>query len=204
MTAPRDRVDSRRAAILDAAGKLFMTRGFANTTTLDIARAAGVSKRDLYASFPTKDAVLGALVSNRIERMAVAVDLGRPQSRDGALATLSAFAGALVRFLFSADALGLYRLAIAGTDRQPEIGQALVDSGIRATTDRVATYLAEAAAAGHLTLATPPEAARAFLAVAIGATQMQRLLDPRLEPASVDIDAQVTLALAVLLGFERR
>jgi len=47
-----------RAAIREAALRLFVTQGYNETTTLEIARAANVSAGTLFNYFPTKDALL--------------------------------------------------------------------------------------------------------------------------------------------------
>jgi AcrR family transcriptional regulator len=48
--------------ILGAAFKAFTEDGYGETSTLEIARRAKVSKRDLYAKFGSKHAVLVACI----------------------------------------------------------------------------------------------------------------------------------------------
>ncbi|MFF8598302.1 TetR/AcrR family transcriptional regulator [Streptomyces sp. NPDC015232] len=48
-----------RARIREAAGRLFVERGYAATRMREIARAAGVGERTLYDAFPTKAALFG-------------------------------------------------------------------------------------------------------------------------------------------------
>ncbi len=55
--------------ILGAAFKAFTEDGYAGTSTLDIATRAKISKRDLYANFGSKHAVLVACIMSRAERM---------------------------------------------------------------------------------------------------------------------------------------
>ena len=55
--------------ILGAAFKAFTEDGYAATSTLDIATRAKVSKRDLYANFGSKQAVLVACIKSRADRM---------------------------------------------------------------------------------------------------------------------------------------
>ncbi|HXP76045.1 MAG TPA: helix-turn-helix domain-containing protein [Stellaceae bacterium] len=61
--APRLRLDSeaRRRRIVDAALPLFARKGFAGTTTKEIAEAAEVSEALLFKHFPTKAALYGAI-----------------------------------------------------------------------------------------------------------------------------------------------
>ena len=60
---PRLRLDSeaRRQRIVDAALPLFARKGFAGTTTKEIAEAAEVSEALLFKHFPTKAALYGAI-----------------------------------------------------------------------------------------------------------------------------------------------
>jgi AcrR family transcriptional regulator len=51
----------RKAAIVRAALPLFAQKGFARTTTRDLAKAAGVSEPLLYRHFPSKDALYLAI-----------------------------------------------------------------------------------------------------------------------------------------------
>ncbi|GAA2788143.1 helix-turn-helix domain-containing protein [Kitasatospora aburaviensis] len=74
-----------RAKLLDAATEVFTTRGIA-TPTEEIARAAGVGVGTLFRHFPTKEALLEAVMVRRLEEIAtttaqLAHDAERP---DGA------------------------------------------------------------------------------------------------------------------------
>src|SRR5690349_7642079 len=57
MNKTRMAATDRRAAIVLAALPLFARKGFAETTTKDLARAAGVSEPLLYKHFPSKEAL---------------------------------------------------------------------------------------------------------------------------------------------------
>ena len=66
-SAVRDEQAARtRARILDAAAELFLERGYARTTTADIARQAGVARDTVHAAFGTKARVLTALIDLRL------------------------------------------------------------------------------------------------------------------------------------------
>ncbi len=62
----RRRAEARPDEVLDAALELFMENGFAATRVEDIARRAGLSKGTVYLYFPSKEAVLEALVRRAI------------------------------------------------------------------------------------------------------------------------------------------
>ena len=55
--APDDPLCDR---VIGAAFGTFMAKGYAGTSMLEIATRAKISKRDLYAAFPSKQAVLRA------------------------------------------------------------------------------------------------------------------------------------------------
>ena len=55
-----------REEILDAAGELFTTHGYASTSTRTIAEAVGVRQASLYHYFKTKDEILSALLHQTV------------------------------------------------------------------------------------------------------------------------------------------
>jgi AcrR family transcriptional regulator len=67
---------SIRERVLKAAFTLFREHGFSSTSMLDIVTRARVSKRDLYALFNNKHAVLAACISERAQQMRRPLDTG--------------------------------------------------------------------------------------------------------------------------------
>src|SRR3981189_3835780 len=91
MMATRSTSDARREAadetparrrILDAAFAAFMEGGFAETSTLEIATRARVSKRELYALVGSKQEMLAACIGERAKRLAMPADLPEPHARE--------------------------------------------------------------------------------------------------------------------------
>lgn len=64
---PRLESSERRTAIIDAALPLFAQKGFAVTTTREIAQAAGVSEALIFKHFPTKAALYEALLNSCLD-----------------------------------------------------------------------------------------------------------------------------------------
>ena len=58
----------KRRAILDAATTSFLSNGYLGTSMDEIARTAGVGPATLYRRFPTKEALLDAVLGDVLER----------------------------------------------------------------------------------------------------------------------------------------
>jgi AcrR family transcriptional regulator len=149
--------------ILGAAFKAFTEDGYAETSTLDIARRAKVSKRDLYANFGSKHAVLVACIKSRADRMRLPPDLPSPRNRQMLASTLAAFATNLVREVSHPSVIATFRLAIAEATRSPEIAQALDVAGRDATRGALAQLLMNAQSTGLIGPAEPAEMAWQYL-----------------------------------------
>ena len=70
--------EQTRTRVLDAAGKIFDELGYDATSLDRIAASAGLTKGAIYSGFGSKEALFGALMSQRIDgRVAHAVELAR-------------------------------------------------------------------------------------------------------------------------------
>lgn len=95
-TQPRQaRAVERRELLLDAAARVFVQRGYANAQMDEIAAAADTSKGGLYFHFPTKEALIAAVIGRAGETLrrrvtqAMSAAGDDPVARaDAALATL--------------------------------------------------------------------------------------------------------------------
>jgi AcrR family transcriptional regulator len=148
--------------ILGAAFEAFTGEGYAGTSTLDIARRAKVSKRDLYANFSSKQAMLVACIKRRAERMQLLPDLPAPRDRQMLAATLTAFATNFVRETSDASVIAVFRLAIAEASRAPEIAQTLDAAGRGGARRALAKLLANAQSSGLLGPGDPTEMAAQY------------------------------------------
>ena len=74
--SPRRRGATAREEILDAASELFTRKGFATTSTHDIADAVGMRQASLYYHFPSKRDIFLTLLMGTIQpALALASDL---------------------------------------------------------------------------------------------------------------------------------
>jgi AcrR family transcriptional regulator len=69
-----------RRRIIEEATTLFATKGFAATTTLDIARKAGVSHGSVFAHFPSRGELVGHVVAEFGQKVS---DLTHERARSG-------------------------------------------------------------------------------------------------------------------------
>lgn len=147
MNPPRGDADARRAAILDAALRVFGQYGYRRTSMDDIAREAGIGKGTVYLSFAGKDEVFQALSQSLSERMLADAETAR--QRPGPTADKLA--------AMSAAWFGTYVETIRHSPHASE----LMDAKHRLSADLVSRaagrykrlvrdVLAEAAAAGEL------------------------------------------------------
>jgi len=79
---------SIRERVLKAAFTLFREHGFSSTSMLDIVTRARVSKRDLYALFNNKHALLAACISERAPEIARTLDSSGHEANQKALTEL--------------------------------------------------------------------------------------------------------------------
>ena len=78
--SPRPRIDraTKRAAVADAAAKVFAERGVSGTAVSDIARAAGIAQGTFYLYFESKDDVLLAVAEQFVASLGTALESSLP------------------------------------------------------------------------------------------------------------------------------
>ena len=113
VAAASDGENPVRARILEAAFSAFMERGFAETSTLEIATRARASKRELYAEFGSKQDMLLACIRQRAERLRLPVDLPEISDRTTLQRALVAFGAQLLREVSDPAVVTVFRLAIS-------------------------------------------------------------------------------------------
>lgn len=121
--------EDARERILTAAWDLFMEHGFAETTTLEIARRAKVSKRELYALVGNKEEMLAASIAARGNRMRLPEGFPAPTSREGLRTALSRFGATMITELTDPDVVATFRLGIGEAKRSPAIAHSIQTRG---------------------------------------------------------------------------
>ena len=151
MSPPRGDAETRRAAILDAALRVFGQYGYRRTTMDDIAREAGIAKGTIYLSFASKEEVFQALSRRLAQRMLAGAETARhrPGTTAGKLTAMhtawfGTYAETIRRSPHAAELL----------DAKHRLSAGLVTDAGRRYQRLVRDVLAEAAATGELDLDT--------------------------------------------------
>jgi AcrR family transcriptional regulator len=186
MPSRREQAEWRREQLLDAALKVFAGKGVAGASVKDLAAAAGVTSGLLYHYFPSKEAVVVALLRERgfLPRLrALLAGAGRRPAAEVLAHLLAEFDRVL------SENAELVTLFFTASPTDPTVGSAL-RSFVAEGQDLIAGYLRDRVEAGELR----PHDARAagaalFAAVAVG----------RRTGAGVDPDELARLVLVGLL-----
>jgi len=153
MAAPACQIRKGRKfdQVLDGARTVFLKDGFEGASVDDIAHAAGVSKATLYSYFPDKRLLFMEVARCECLRQSgnalETIDDSAPLC-----SVLEIAATHLVRFLLSNLGQSIFRLAVAESDRFPELGQIFYASGPKMVHDQLTLYLGRAVQRGELAI----------------------------------------------------
>ena len=180
---------TRETEILTAALGVFLAAGYGASTVDELAAAAQVTKRTLYAYYGDKAGVFAAMVRD----LAAAVSLDAASDRD----TLETLAARIVSRVHSDELVGLHQLVIAESTRFPELALILHSSGDARHIARLAEHIRAERGPASEPLAEP------LFSLLLGERHRRRLLgiDPPPTPAQAAAHADAALAL---LGLGRR
>jgi AcrR family transcriptional regulator len=187
-----------RQRILSAAFAAFMEAGYAQTSTLQIATRAGVSKRELYTLVGSKQEMLVACIRERAQRLRAPADLPEPHDRDTLERVLIASGTQLLRETTNATVIAVFRLAIAEAIRAPEAAHALDTLGRQTGRATLMTIMAQAQAHGLLR-GRPSEMAEHFAGLLWGDLMISLLLRLSDTPSPQEITRRARSAATAFL-----
>jgi AcrR family transcriptional regulator len=150
MSRAQENADSSavRERILTAAFEAFQERGYAATSTLEIATRARVSKRELYALVGNKQQMLIAAIGERARRLRAPADMPRLRDRATLAQVLTAVGTQLVREVSDPTVVAVFRLAIAEAIQAPEVARTLDEIGRETSRAALRNIMSESRAAG--------------------------------------------------------
>ena len=187
-----------RQRILEAAFSAFMERGFAETSTLEIATRAKASKRELYAQFGSKQEILAACIAERAKRLRLPSDLPEPRDRETLAKALIMFGARLLQEISDPTVIAVFRLAIAEAVRAPDVAKALNDVGISASRAALRDLIGRAGAA-ELLGGEPAQMAEHFAGLLWGSQMTGLLLGVADRPSQRETARRAEAATAAFL-----
>lgn len=169
----REVAATNRAAILDAAVRLFLESGYDRTSLARVAQSAGVSKATLFKQFPTKAELFEATVLTAGGSPdAEVVDPRTGDFHAGLVALGRAYAELLTR----PRMIALMRVVIAESPRFPELQERTFDFGTLPVLATLGRYLRAEHAAGTADIEDPETASAQFLGMIASAIFWPRLV----------------------------
>lgn len=199
-----EREDELRRRIRRAAFELLTKRGYAGTSTLEIATRAKVSKRELYALFRDKHAIVASCIAERVKAMQAPSELPAVGDPAGLKKVLASFGATALRTLSHPAVSAMFRLAIAESERSPEVARALDTVGRGATRQALITLLSEAQSEGLLGRTEPSVMAEQFFALLWGGLRLGLLLRLEPPPNEEEVERRANVATDAFLRLHRR
>jgi TetR/AcrR family transcriptional repressor of mexJK operon len=176
---------SRRAALLAAARRLFLDRGYDAVTMGEIARQARVAKATLYANFPERSALLEAVI--RAESRRILGDEYLARRRGLAFeATLRRVGVRVLSFLTDPQRIRLERLIAGAAEQYPELATRFFEAGPGRGRAILTQLIAAGAHEGAIEVEDPGAAAGDLLGLWQGYLRIETVLRyRRIGPAEV-------------------
>jgi TetR/AcrR family transcriptional regulator, mexJK operon transcriptional repressor len=159
-----ERQAAKREQIALAARKLFLSSGYSGTSMDAVTAEAGVSKQTLYAYFPTKLDLLTTTISDELGRLTLEpTENFRVTGLADLRALMVAFSVSLTDRMMTPDTISLLRLLLAEAFRVPELRQLVRDALPGQLLARTERLLAQAEAAGLISVHELNLSARMFI-----------------------------------------
>ena len=188
----------KRAAILEAAKRLFSDQGFNGASMDQIAAEAGVSKLTVYSHFGDKEALFSAAVRAKCEEM-LPDDLFTQELKGPLRAQLKMIASAFFALISSDEAVSTQRMMMALGQADDPLRKLFWEAGPQRTHDAFAAFLQSRVEAGELEVADVPRAAEQFFSLIKGEMHGRMICGLCAKPPRGDVAAHIEATVDVFL-----
>lgn len=158
---PKGRHGGSREAIIKAAGRLFLERGFGSVSMDELAGAAGVARRTLYNQFATKEDIFREMLRRVSRQLEDALPPGIEPHGD-VEDVLRDIACIILELHRHPEYCGFLRMVVADSRQFPWIAEEFA-AVMEPQTERLVRYLAHLTALGILDCRNPVLAAHQFM-----------------------------------------
>lgn len=170
---PKD--PEKRAAILEAAIRLFPARGYDGVSMDAIAQAAGVSKLTVYSHFEDKESLFAAAVTCCCEQI-LPHRVFEPEPGQDVRASLTAIGRGFLDLVMDERSVTLHRILIGQAPQDHHLAEVFFAAGPQRTLEEMASFLRQAHQAGALHVPEPNPAAEHFFCLLKGVRHMRILI----------------------------
>ncbi len=161
VVVPKPGRGGSRDAIVEAAERLFLERGFGSVSMDELAEAAGVARRTLYNQFASKEEIFREMLLRLSRQLEDAFPPGI-ETEGEVEDVLRVIAGVILKLHKNREYLGFLRMVVADSRQFPWIAEefaAVMDP----QTERLTRYLAHLTSLGILDCRNPLLAAHQFM-----------------------------------------
>lgn len=182
------RGQKRKARILSAATKLFLSIGYGDTSIDAIVEKSGGSKATLYSYYPSKADLFRAVIDSIVTYH----EIPELQSRDNIRDTLANFSEHRLRVVFNRKHRALIRLIVAERDRFPDIARMYYEQGPLHSHMILRNYFENLMEQGRIDMRSADEACEFFRGMLMHQLYIEHLyLDARpLSPEEISVKAR--------------
>jgi len=179
---PKD--PEKRAAILEAAKRMFTDGGLEGTSMEALAHAAGVSKLTLYSHFKSKEELFQQAVMAKC-REHTPEEYFDIRARLPLRERLRLIAGGFIDLIMSPEAMGLYRMMTAQAGGTP-LARLFWEAGPERSMRDFSTLLEAARAAGELEFKDARRTASHFFCLIKGESHLKMMVGAATEPTKAE------------------
>jgi len=188
----------KRAAILEAAKRLFSNEGFNGASMDQIAAEAGVSKLTVYSHFGDKEALFSAAVRAKCEEM-LPDDLFAQELKGPLRAQLKVIANAFFALVSSDEAISTQRMMMALGQADDPLRKLFWEAGPQRTHDAFAAFLQSRVEAGELQIPDVSRAAEQFFSLIKGEMHGRMICGLCAKPARGDVATHIEATVDMFL-----
>jgi TetR/AcrR family transcriptional regulator, mexJK operon transcriptional repressor len=160
-----EELERRKRRVMEVATEMFVARGYAATTLLDIAREAGVATRTLYQHFGDKEAIFREVIFARDTAILAPPVLDKDDNLVSALRKAARYSCELA---MRPTSVQLMRLMIAESARFPELMSTVASRVFSHFTGNIARLFAQLAERGLIPAGDHGRSAELFVDLILG------------------------------------
>ena len=194
--------DETRQIIYDAARHEFAANGYAATSTEMVARRAGISTKTLYRLIPNKAALFEAMVSDRLDRLLLDVNLQAVEDVDFETALTSVLLGC-ANLSLDNEVVALQRTVLQEANQFSDLAATFYRNGIARLIVALGDWLRGQIKRGRIKLDNPDETAGILIGMIASAPQRAAIYGGVPLPSPSEIERRVKTCASLFLRGHR-